>query len=96
MIRSMRVARMAETLNRPCVPHISGSGLGYLYRLPFVSTLPNAGPFHEFKGGPRPFDFDCPTSRLVPEQGRILVPSGPGAGIEIDPKFIAKHKRLLT
>jgi L-alanine-DL-glutamate epimerase-like enolase superfamily enzyme len=52
MIRSMRVARMAETLNRPCVPHISGSGLGYLYRLPFVSTLPNAGPFHEFKGAP--------------------------------------------
>lgn len=46
MVRSMKVARMAHALAQVCVPHISGSGLGYLYMMHFVSALPNAGPYH--------------------------------------------------
>ena len=43
MIRAMKVARMAEAMGKSCVPHISGSGLGYLYMMHFVSVLSNAG-----------------------------------------------------
>ncbi len=50
MIRCMKVARMAATKGYPCTPHISGTGLGYIYMMQFVSALPNAGPYHEFKG----------------------------------------------
>ncbi len=49
MIRSMKVARMAAEFGKQCTPHISG-GLGYLYMMHFVSAIPNAGPYHEFKG----------------------------------------------
>jgi L-alanine-DL-glutamate epimerase-like enolase superfamily enzyme len=50
MTRSMRVARMAQIKKMECVPHISGSGLAHLFMAHFVSALPNAGPFHEYKG----------------------------------------------
>jgi len=95
MIRSMKVARMAEALGMPCVPHISGSGLGYLYMMHFVSAVPNAGPFHEFKGFNKSIPLACATSSLESVEGVVTVPSGPGLGVEIDPAFIAKHT-LLT
>lgn len=92
MIRSMKVARMAETFNMPCVPHISGSGLGYLYMMHFVSALPNAGPYHEFKGFNDEIPLECKTSELESKDGAVRVPTGPGLGVDIDPDFIAKHR----
>lgn len=96
MIRSMKVARMGEALGMPCVPHISGSGLGYLYMMHFVSAVPNAGPYHEFKGFNKDIPIECKTSKLESENGVVKVPSGPGLGLEIDPDFIAKHKKLTV
>lgn len=92
MIRSMKVARMANAFNMSCVPHISGSGLGYLYMMHFVSAVPNAGPFHEFKGFSNSIPLECKTSKLESEEGVVTVPSGPGLGVEIDPGFIEKHQ----
>lgn len=92
MIRSMKVARMAEAFGKPCTPHISGSGLGYLYMMHFVSSIPNAGPFHEFKGFNTEIPLECPTSDLVSHDGIVSVPTGPGSGTIIDPDFIAKHQ----
>ncbi len=91
MVRSMKVARMAEARGKECTPHISGSGLGYLYMMHFVAALPNAGPYHEFKGFNREIPLDSPTSSLSSEDGRVKVPTGPGLGVEIEPSFIAKH-----
>ena len=92
MIRSVKVARMAEIYGKPCVPHISGSGLGYLYMMHFVSAIPNAGPFHEFKGFNNEIPLECKTSDLASNNGVVTVPSGPGLGVEIDPEFINRHK----
>jgi L-alanine-DL-glutamate epimerase-like enolase superfamily enzyme len=74
------------------VPHISGSGLGYLYMMHFVSAIPNAGPFHEFKGFNNEIPLECKTSDLASNNGVVTVPSGPGLGVEIDPEFINRHK----
>lgn len=94
MVRCMKVARMAATKGYLCTPHISGTGLGYLYMMQFVSALPNAGPFHEFKGLGKDIPFECTTSTLKPENGILQLPKGIGSGIEIDPEFIAKHRIL--
>ena len=94
MIRSMKVALMAHTVGKPCVPHISGSGLGYLYMMHFVSAIPNAGPYHEFKGFNKRIPIECETSSLTSEEGVVQVPSGPGLGVEIDPDFVAKHREV--
>ena len=94
MIRCMKVARMAAVRGYPCVPHISGTGLGYIYMMQFVSAIPNAGPYHEFKGVSTDVPFTCETSSLKPEGGILHLPKGVGSGVEIDPEFIAKHKIL--
>ena len=80
---------MAAALWARHTPHISG-GLGYLYMVHFVSAIPNAGEYHEFKG------LTTRAVRMqdvVAENGRgvVKVPTGPGSGIEIDPDFIKKH-----
>jgi L-alanine-DL-glutamate epimerase-like enolase superfamily enzyme len=61
MIRSMKVARMAAAFGKNCTPHISDSGLGYLYMMHFVSAIPNPGPYHEFKGFNKDLPFECKT-----------------------------------
>lgn len=94
MIRSLKVARMAEAFGKPCTPHMSGGGLGYLYMIHFVSILPNAFAHHEFKGLGTHVKFECDTSPLLVEDGRIKVPTGPGLGVEIDPEFIKKHEEV--
>jgi L-alanine-DL-glutamate epimerase-like enolase superfamily enzyme len=94
MIRAMKVARMAAASGKVCTPHISGSGLGYLYNFHFISAVPNAGPHHEFKGFNRELPMECRTSPLSIEEGRVKVPTGPGLGVEIDPEFIKKHRVL--
>ena len=94
MIRSLKVARMAEALGKSCVPHISGSGLGYLYMMHFVSILPNAGPYHEFKGFSNDIPITSGTSDLKMKDGKIDVPTGPGLGVEIDPDFVQKHQKV--
>jgi L-alanine-DL-glutamate epimerase-like enolase superfamily enzyme len=92
MIRSMKVARMADSQGISCVPHISGSGLGYLYMIHFVSALPNAGKFHEFKGFNTEIPLNCSTSDLESSEGVVKVPTGSGSGIEIDSAYINNHK----
>jgi L-alanine-DL-glutamate epimerase-like enolase superfamily enzyme len=91
MIRSMKVARMAQAFGKSCTPHMSGGGLGYLYMMHFVSALPNALAHHEFKGLNTRVQFECKTSPLSVVDGKIQVPTGPGLGVEIDPDFIDKH-----
>jgi len=92
MIRSMKVAKMAHAMGKLCTPHMSGGGLGFLYMIHFVSALPNASAHHEFKGLNTHVEFECPTSSLLVENGKIRVPTGPGSGVDIDPDFIKKHE----
>jgi len=91
MLRSMKVARMAEAMGKQCIPHISSTGLGYLYMMHFVSVIPNSGPYHEFKEFNHDMPFECKTSTLLSTDGVIKVPTGPGLGIDIDPDYFKKH-----
>jgi L-alanine-DL-glutamate epimerase-like enolase superfamily enzyme len=95
LIRSMKVARMANAFGKIITPHMSGGGLGYLYNIQFISAVPNAGEHHEFKGLKTDVKFECKTSPLKVVNGKIKVPTGPGFGVDIDPEWIAKHK-LVT
>ncbi len=94
MIRSMKVARMAQAFGKTCTPHMSGGGLGYLYMNHFVSALPNASAHHEFKGLRTNVRFGCRTSSLSVVDGKIKVPTGPGSGVDIEPDFIRKHEAV--
>jgi L-alanine-DL-glutamate epimerase-like enolase superfamily enzyme len=93
MVRCMRVARMSALLGQQTIPHISNNGLGYLYMMHFVSAIPNAGPFHEFKDFNDTIPFTCPSGPLrTNDDGLIKVPTGAGLGIVIDPDYVRKHQ----
>jgi L-alanine-DL-glutamate epimerase-like enolase superfamily enzyme len=94
MIRSMKVAMMAEASGIPCTPHMSGGDLGFLYMMHYVSALPNAMPHHEFKGFRTNVVYECTTSPLQSVNGIVKVPTGPGSGVEIDPAFIRKFQLI--
>ena len=95
MVRCMRVARMAQAFGKQTIPHISSTGLGYVYMMHFVSAIPNSGPYHEFKEFNNTLPFKCSTSTLLSdENGAVKVPTGPGLGVEIDPAYIAKHEAV--
>lgn len=91
MVRCMQVARMANAFGKQCIPHISSTGLGYVYMMHFVSAIPNSGPYHEFKEFNNVLPYHCATSSLrSDDNGVIKVPTGPGFGVDIDPDFLAK------
>ena len=91
MVRCMQVARMANAFGKQCIPHISATGLGYVYMMHFISAIPNSGPFHEFKEFNNELPYHCATSSLRSDaNGVIKIPTGPGLGVEIDPDFLKK------
>lgn len=87
LVRSRRVARMAEQCGLPTTAHLSG-GFGFVYLLHFASCTPNIGPWQEYKKGVETYGqwFDPPL-RIV--DGALSVPRGPGVGIA-DPKEVLK------
>ncbi|GAA4412816.1 mandelate racemase/muconate lactonizing enzyme family protein [Nibrella viscosa] len=98
MIRSMKVARMAEAFGKTIVPHITQYGLGYIYMLHFISACLNAGKFQEFdlfstrdaNGNTIPIMYKS-GDPIVSYDGVLKVPTGSGLGIVIDPDYIKKH-----
>ena len=96
LIRSMRVALMGQAMGKPCVTHMTGGGLGFVYNALFVSALPNSVDHHEFKGYETKIPYECPTSPLKVVDGKMKAPTGPGLGVNIDPDFVAKHSPVTA
>jgi L-alanine-DL-glutamate epimerase-like enolase superfamily enzyme len=80
MVRSVRVARMADLAGMPTTVHISG-GFGFVYMLHFVSAIRDAGRYQEYKLGAEKYGswFDPP---ITIKDGKMTVPGGPGVGIK--------------
>ena len=97
MIRSMKVARMAEAAGKTLAPHMSSGGLGYLYMLQFTSACANASEYHEFKmfetkdANGTIIPIESKTEAFSSNDGVVKVPEGSGLGIRIDPDYIKTH-----
>lgn len=94
LTRSIKVARMAESIGIDCTAHISGSALGFLYMMQFASCVPNIGPHQEFKGNTDKVPVHSASSSLQPVDGLIDIPVEPGLGVEFDPDFIARAEEV--
>lgn len=79
LIRSKRVAHMAETAGMPTTCHISG-GFGFIYSLHFAACTKNIGPWQEYKRGIEKY-ADWFASPLTIADGAISIPTSPGVGI---------------
>jgi L-alanine-DL-glutamate epimerase-like enolase superfamily enzyme len=96
LVRSMKVARMAEAAGLDCTPHMSGGGLGFLYIAHFASVVPNCGAHQEYKGEDDTLPVSSETSSLRSEKGLLTAPAGPGLGVTIDPDFLGKARTVTA
>jgi L-alanine-DL-glutamate epimerase-like enolase superfamily enzyme len=85
---------MGQAVGKPCVTHMTGGGLGFLYNALFVSALPNPVDHHEFKTFNTRIPYECPTAEMKVVNGKMKVPTGVGLGVIVDPEFVAKHKPI--
>lgn len=98
MIRTMKVARMAEAAGLKITPHMSRGGLGFIYLMHMVSVCPAAEKYHEFKLFETPdangttIPIESKAEPFESSGGAIKVTSGSGLGIHIDPDYIKTHK----
>jgi L-alanine-DL-glutamate epimerase-like enolase superfamily enzyme len=79
LIRSVRVARMADVAAMSTTVHISG-GFGFVYMLHFASCIKDPGRYQEYKLGTEKYGawFD---PAIAIKDGKMTIPSGPGVGI---------------
>lgn len=100
MIRTMKVARMAQAAGLKITPHISSGGIGYAYMLHMVSVCPAAEKYHEFKmfnnrdANGTTIPLESKAGKFESINGVIKAPTGAGLGLTIDPDYIKTHTRF--
>ncbi len=95
LIRSIRVARMAEVAGMEATPHVSGGGMNMLYIANFAAIVPNAGKYHEYKSPAASVRFEMADGFIVANKGEIKVSDRPGFGFNLDPDWI-RSGRLIS
>ncbi|MBI1353804.1 MAG: mandelate racemase/muconate lactonizing enzyme family protein [Acidobacteria bacterium] len=93
MIRSARVANMAELAGMPTTVHISG-GFGFVYMLHFAARTKNPGRYQEYKLNIEKYN-DWFDPKITVQDGKMSAPTGPGVGIE-DPAYVLKGAKVLV
>ncbi len=95
-IRAARVARMARKFKMNIVPHNTQTGAASVNILQFASAIPNTGPHMEYPWRAAPKAEPWYTPNFEVRDGMLPVPTGPGLGLEFDPKFLAACKKVET
>jgi len=96
----LRIAALAEAFERPLVPHVWGTAINFAASLQFAAVLPELRgpglryPLLEVDPSFNPLRDELGDFPLGAD-GAMAVPSGPGLGIELDPRrfapFVVDH-----
>jgi L-alanine-DL-glutamate epimerase-like enolase superfamily enzyme len=93
-VRAARVARIARKFGIPITPHNTQTGAASAKILHFGSCISNAGEYMEYphRGVAKPESWYSPNFQI--KDGKLPVPTGPGLGIEFDPKYLSAARRV--
>ncbi len=89
--RLRKIAILAESMNKLCIPHVGDMRLGTICNLHLIATWPNAPLIEIFNDVPigdytYPFSiFEEPP--VLDKQGYFSVPKGPGLGVTVKKEF---------
>jgi D-arabinonate dehydratase/D-galactarolactone cycloisomerase len=84
-----RIFDLAGTFNKPIMPHCPSAGISSAASLHLYSTYVNATRPHEYQVW-NPESLELYTNPIVPKDGAVTLPDGPGLGLEIDPAGLEK------
>ncbi len=89
LIRTLRVARMAERVGMKIVPHNTQTNAASVNILQFASCTANIGSFMEYpwRRPQQPQDWFEPN--FIIKDGKLAVPDGHGFGVEFDPDYMS-------
>ncbi len=93
-VRAARVARMARQATLPVVPHNTQTSASATNLLQFASCVSNIGRFMELpnRGPVKEASWYSPHFEI--KNGVIQVPTGPGLGVEFDPDFLKRARKV--
>jgi len=95
-----RIAILAQAAGLRVAPHVWGGAVGLATACHFIAALP-AGPHTDHPPYPQMLEYDMSDNALrtqllkVPlklDKGHVLLPEGPGLGIELDGKAIERFR----
>ncbi|MFO1081507.1 MAG: mandelate racemase/muconate lactonizing enzyme family protein [Reyranellaceae bacterium] len=95
-----RIAALAQAHNLRIAPHVWGGAVGLATACHFLASLP-AGPHTDHPPVPQMLEYDMSDNALrtgllkAPlrlEAGHVLLPDGPGLGIELDPAAVERYR----
>jgi len=97
-----RIAATASAFHVQCMPHVWGSGIALAAGLQFLATVPPAPytaspeapynePLLEWDANPNPLRTELLQEPIMPNEGKVPVPDGPGLGIHIDKGAVARY-----
>ena len=96
LTRALRVAKWAEKVGMPVVPHSANRSLVTVFTMHMMAAIPNAGPHFEFSIEPTPWTEGVYKPALTVRDGEIALPAGPGWGVEINGDWLAKADRQVS
>jgi D-arabinonate dehydratase/D-galactarolactone cycloisomerase len=88
-----RIFEMAETLNKPVMPHSPQAGINSMASLHVYATVQNATRPHEFStefSGPLDDVAELYGDSVVPKNGNMELNDRPGLGIELNEKAVVR------
>jgi D-arabinonate dehydratase/D-galactarolactone cycloisomerase len=88
---SRRIYDMATAFNKPTMPHCPSAGLSSAASLHLYSTYVNAVRPHEYQVWD-PAVLDLYKNPILPKDGKVTLPTGPGLGLEIDEAAFERMK----
>jgi D-galactarolactone cycloisomerase len=100
LTEAKRIATLAQAHNLRIAPHAWGGAVGLATACHFIASLP-AGPHTDHPPFPQMLEYDMSDNALrtqllkVPlklEAGHVLLPEGPGLGIELDWQAVERYR----
>jgi L-alanine-DL-glutamate epimerase-like enolase superfamily enzyme len=86
-----KVAALAQARGVPVIPHGWSTNVLVAANLHFIAATPNA-PWLEYCVADSPLRWEVTSEKLPMEGGIVRVPEGPGLGVTLDERTIAKYR----
>ena len=100
LTEAKRIATLAQAANLRVAPHVWGGAVGLATACHFIAAMP-ASPHTDHPPHPVMLEYDMSDNRLRTEllktpltfeAGHILLPDGPGLGIDLDPAAVDRYR----
>lgn len=93
-----KIAAMASAWGVRYLPHVWGSGVALAANLHLIATIPPASmsanpiePIFEYDTTENPFRTELLLEPIIPQNGSLKIPQGPGLGIDVDRKVLNRY-----